>query len=323
MAKKESSNKEAPQMKNADALIVKDEQAKLGKVVPPTPEPQPEVKEIESSKAEKAPEETKLEKASNEEKVEGATEVKPEESSTQSKPESDLDSSQDASKDQANDQNNEVDDYGTKVGKPKMYTEEEVNRMMRERFKRGNHGEQPNQQQQQTLQNAAKDFTPDPNSADSWELQLEQFIEATNEKLARKRIEKEWKQKEEQSQADFEIKFTQGMGKYSDFQNVVANKPITEAMMLATRSMKDPAAFIYAACKQRPEELAAIAKMADPLAQAVEMGKLEERMKKARTLPSAPTPAKVITSDTSREAPELSIDARIASYAKDKIMRFR
>jgi hypothetical protein len=208
------------------------------------------------------------------------------------------------------------DDYGNKVSKPKMYSEEEVQRMIRERLSRG----RQTQPEQEQVQEAAKDFKADPESEESWETQLGDFVENKIAQIEQKRQQKAWQEQEKLSQDDFEEKFTSGMGKYHDFENVVKGKPITASMMMATRSMENPAAFLYAACKQQPAEIDRIAKIQDPYAQIAEMGRLEERMKKSRVLTAAPKPAKRISGDRTDDAPRQSIDSLIAQHAKDKIM---
>lgn len=294
-------------IKSADDLIIQDEAAKLGKVIPKVPNDEPKIQleaegEQSQPKTESAAvEETPTEKS--EEKNSEPTEQPPQEEAQIEAPE--------ASKDE------EVDEYGTKVGKKKLYTEEEVQQMMRDRLKRGRHSQEQNQE----IQQAAKEFKPDQASEESWEAQLEKFIDNHIENKTKQAQQLQWKAREEQTQAEFEIKFTQGMDKYADFQAVVGQKPITNAMMLATRSMKDPAAFIYAACKHQPKELARIAEIPDAVTQATEIGRLEERMKKARAIPQSPTPAKRISGDKSDTMPQLDIDARIAQHAKTKIMR--
>ncbi|SRR5258708_7003914 len=298
--------KKESKIRSADDLIIKAEAEKLGKPIPELPKlEEKEEGKIEQEIETKEPE-AREEKSDDEE---GHAEEK--EVSEKIEREEVENSASDTLEDE------EVDEYGTKVGKKKLYTEEEVNRMMRERLKRGRHSDDA----EKDVQNAAKDFKPDPESNEAWEVQLEQFVEKTIQKISKKASDEEWQQHERQSQADFEIKFSEGMGKYKDFQNVVGNKPITNAMMLATRTMKDPAAFLYAACKQHPKELSKIAEIRDPVAQATEIGRLEERMKKARNLPSSPKPAKLISGDSSSELPQLGIDERIAAHAKSKIMR--
>ena len=296
-------------IKSADDLIIKDEAAKLGKIIPEKKNQQ----ELQSEQEIPLPEEA-LESKSESEPVSENTEEKAEEKESQPDPEQQDEDNIGNTLAKSND--DEVDEYGTKIGKKKMYSEEEVQRMIRDRLKRGQNAEQ-----QQDIQNAAKDFTPDPESNESWEVQLEAFVENTINKISKKAQDQEWRQRESQSQAEFEVKFSEGMAKYNDFSNVVSGKPITNAMMLATRSMKDPAAFLYAACKQQPKELARISQIQDPVTQAAEIGRLEERMKKARNLPSSPKPAKQISGDASNDMPQIGIDERIAAHAKSKIMR--
>lgn len=291
-------------IKSADDLIVHDEAKKLGKDVPVIPavvavEAEPE-KVIEAPEPD-VPEELPL--AANEEKTEPAKEAEAA-SDTGETTETAVDGE---------------DAYGNKIAPAKMYSEEEVQRMIRERLARGRQSA-PEQTQ---VQEAAKDFKADPESEESWEAQLGDFVEQKIAQIEEKKQQAVWQQREQTSQQEFEDKFTTGMGKYGDFTNVVQGKPITSSMMMATRSMDDPAAFIYAACKQQPAEIERIAKMQDPYAQIAEMGRLEERMKKSRILTAAPRPAKRVSGDTTTEAPKYSIDQLIATHAKDKIMNMR
>lgn len=302
MTKKEESK---PSIHSADDLIVKMEAEKLGKAIPDAPkEEQPKAQSEETP-----PTETK-DAPAQEENSDESEEPEAQKEGIEEEPKQNK--SEEPSEETSDD---ELDEYGTKVGKPKLYTEEEVQSMIRKRLK-DTHADKE-------VQEATKDFTPDPNSEDSWEAQLEHVIEKTIQKRESKRVNEEWQREEQATQAEYEIKFTQGMTKYKDFKQVVGSRPITNAMMLATRSMKDPAAFIYAASKQHPKELERIAQLREPVAQATEIGRLEERMKKARIIPQSPPPSKKLKGDASSEMPQLSIDARIASHAKDKIMNRR
>lgn len=303
MTKQEESK---PSIHSADDLIVKMEAEKLGKAIPDVPkeEPKAQSEETPPTEAKDTPaQEQKSDEPEEPEAEKEGTEEEPKESKSE-KP-----------SDEASDDDEELDEYGTKVGKAKLYTEEEVQSMIRKRLK-DSHADKE-------VQEVAKDFTPDPNSDDTWEAQLEDVIEKTIQKRESKRVNEEWQREEQASQAEYEIKFTQGMTKYKDFKQVVGNKPITNAMMLATRSMKDPAAFIYAASKQHSKELERIAQIREPVTQATEIGRLEERMKKARIIPQSPPPSRKLKGDASSEMPQVSIDARIASHAKDKIMSRR
>ena len=63
--------------------------------------------------------------------------------------------------------------------------------------------------------------------------------------------------------------------------------------------MDDPAAFIYAAAKTQAPELERISKLSDPYSQAVELGRLEERMRKSRaSVSGAPRPIDQIKGDS-------------------------
>lgn len=301
--------KEPIKMQSADALIIKAEAEKFGKVAPEMPKVEVQSPPIETPQDKPKQQDIPEQKSDDAEEPEEEKEIASEESK---------DKQETLSQDEPA-ESDELDEYGTKVGKKKLYTEEEVNRMMRDRFKRGRTSEE----QQQDIKDIAKDFTPDPNSNEEWETQLGSFIDKHLDSRNRVAQEKEWKAREEQSMAEFEVKFSEGMTKYKDFQSVIANKPISQAMMLSTRSMENPAAFIYAACKQQPKEVARIAEIADPMAQAVEMGRLEEKMRKARIVPSSPKPAKQISGDASHEMKQIGIDDRIAQHAKSKLMNRR
>jgi hypothetical protein len=211
----------------------------------------------------------------------------------------------------------EVDDYGNEVPKARTYTEDEVQRMIRDRLSRGSVA-------QAEVKKAAENFEADPNNPESWEAQLEAFVEKTLDKRAGK-LERETMEKQERArQVEFETKFNSGMEKYKDFREVVASKPITNAMMMAARNMKDPAAFIYAAAKTQAKELDRIAQLPDAYAQALEIGKLDERMRKTRSAnSSAPPPVKHATGDmtTQKTTTKSNIDARIHAYGKRRYSR--
>lgn len=207
-----------------------------------------------------------------------------------------------------------IDEYGNPVAKPKMYSEDEVQRMIRERLSRGRNADT------QQVKKEAEGFQHDPDSEDSWEVQLERFVENTIEKREKKRSEQEWQRQEAARQADFEAKFTSGMQKYPDFREVVADKPITDSMMIAARSLENPAAFIYGASKMHANELNRIAKIPDPFTQAAEIGRLHERMVKERKIASsAAKPLETPKSDMpAKKTNDLSLDQRIHQYAKQK-----
>ena len=144
----------------------------------------------------------------------------------------------------------------------------------------------------QDIQKAAKDFEYDPDAAGDWQQQLASFVKQTVKSMNTEQQEQESRNQEARVQAEFETKFTEGMGKFHDFRDVISNLPceITNPMTLATRSMENPAAFLYAAAKRNPQELERISRLKDPYAQMMEMGKLEERMRKNKPVTKAPRP---------------------------------
>ena len=230
----------------------------------------------------------------------------------------------------------EYDDYGNEQPKQesKTYTEDEVNerinKAVRERLARLEKNQpqaqqQPTQQQQQQAADAG--FQYDENSNQDWQQQLKQFIRQTNEEVQRETQQQQLQQQEQQAQAEFEGKFHQGMGKFRDFREVVGAQPITDAMTVATRSMKDPAAFMYAASKNHASELQRISQL-DPYAQMVEVGRLEERMRKARTTSKAPRPLSQTREDStvrepSQKTPSIEDLMQQADARKLKNMRSR
>ncbi len=219
----------------------------------------------------------------------------------------------------------EYDAYGNEKPAPKTYTEDEVNekinKAVRERLARGN-PQQPNQQAVQ--QQAKKDFEYNPESDESWQQQLELFVEQTVSKMSQKQYAQQEQQRENQAHEEFQDKFTQGMGKFGDFKEVVGSQPITDPMTLALRGMQDPASFIYAASKRHPAELTRISQIPDKYSQMVEMGKLEERMRKSPVgTTKAPRPVSRTSEDTglpaSKKKSEPSIEDLIAKSEARKL----
>lgn len=189
----------------------------------------------------------------------------------------------------------EVDEYGTEIAKSeKVYTKTEVEAMIRDRVARMKQSEFPQQ--------PAAQAQPEPIAEGDWEAQLESFIDHTLSKREQKIQEQRWQQNAQEVQAQFEIKFNEGVAKYPDFETVVYGKPLTPQMVLATRGMSDPAAFIYAAAKTQGKELERIAAINDTTVQAMEMGSLAERMRKARSQVSqAPRPIEAPKGDVSEK----------------------
>ena len=211
-----------------------------------------------------------------------------------------------------------TDEYGNEVPKQeKTYTEAQVQAMIRDRLSRGQ-----NTQKQEPQQPQAKQFEYDSSSSESWEQQLEQFMDGWASKREQRQQEQQWKQAEQQKQTEFESKFNDGMSRYSDFRDVVATAPIDDTMLIATRGMKDPAAFIYAASKKQPAELQRISQINDPYAKMAEIGRLDERMKKDRTAKSkAPKPSSKTHGDALPRNSPRSVDDRIAEYAEKRLRR--
>ncbi len=140
------------------------------------------------------------------------------------------------------------------------------------------------------VQQAAKDFKYDPNDEGSWQQQLTDFVKQTVNSMTTETQERERAIKDGQIQREFHKKFTQGMDRFGDFREVVGAQPVDDAMTLALRGMSDPAAFIYAASKRHPQEIERISKLPDPYARMVEMGKLEERMRRNKPTTKTPRP---------------------------------
>lgn len=195
----------------------------------------------------------------------------------------------------------DTDDYGNVVEKQeKMIPQSQVESMMRDRLARERERLAKEFQQPQPQQQTQQQFQYDEGNSESWEVQLEQFIEHTLERRDQKMHTQQMHQQEQQRQSDFEVKFNAGAAKYNDFEQVVIGKPLTPQMVLATRGMDDPAAFIYAAAKTQPKELERIAQVSDPYAQAIELGRLEERMRRSRpTTSQAPKPIDPVRGDIS------------------------
>lgn len=220
---------------------------------------------------------------------------------------------EDKSKEQVSSDDDDVDDYGNERPKQesKTYTEDEVNerinKAVRERLARLKESQpavnqQPTQQQAQQAADAGFEYNPESNQ--DWQQQLKQFIRQTNEEVQRETYHQQQTQREQAAQAEFEDKFHNGMSKFKDFRDVVGAQPITDAMTVATRAMKDPAAFLYAASKRHSDELKRISGLQDPYTQMVEIGRLEERMKKAKGTSQAPRPLGQTREDSSIKEPE-------------------
>jgi hypothetical protein len=215
-----------------------------------------------------------------------------------------------------------INDYGipeTVKVEEKKYTDSDMQRMIRERLERVKQTATPAQ-----IKEIAEDFkasSPDA-TVEQWEREFEAHVEKVIDKKYQKAQQLRMQEQENKIQSEYETRFSQGMSKYQDFWDVVNKNPITPPMMIATRSMENPAAFLYAASKLHPETLTKIAGMTDTAAQMVEIGRLEERMLKASRATKAPRPLDKIQGDDfeDRTPPkkEQSIEDRIAEHAKMK-----
>jgi hypothetical protein len=287
-------------VKNVDDLIVAEEAIRMGRPLPD----KKEIKDDEKGHIDPVSDDKTPKPSDDTEELPLAAEVP-----------SDRDEQIEGKESKASPQ---IDEYGNKVGKKKMYSEEEVQNMIRERFNRGRWKEQEAPQ----IRKDAENFEPDSESEESWEVQLDKHIDKRIETRERRAQELDWKKREEETQAQFEVKFSQGMSKYDDFGDVVKGKPITNHMMMATRSFNDPASFIYAAAKLHAKELDRIANIPDTVAQIAEMGRLEERMRKAKATASSHKPVQKHAGDAASEVDARpNIDQLIISHAKSKLRR--
>jgi len=191
-------------------------------------------------------------------------------------------------------QTRQYDDYGNEKQGSKTYTEDEVNerinKAVRERLARANNHANQQPAQQQQIQQQAQGFEYNPESDGNWQQQLEAFVEQTFQKMTQKTAQRQQQEMERIAESEFLDKFSSGMERFNDFKDVVGSQPISDPMALALRGINDPAAFIYAASKRNPQELERIYKLKDPYSQMVEIGKLEERMRKRPQGTNAPRP---------------------------------
>ncbi len=140
------------------------------------------------------------------------------------------------------------------------------------------------------VQQAAKDFKYDEDADGSWQQQLTDFVKQTVTGMHSEQQNQQRAIQEENIQREFAQKFTKGMERFADFREVVGSQPVDDAMTLSLRGMNDPTAFIYAASKRHPQEIERISKLPDPYMRMVEMGKLEERMRRNKPTTKAPRP---------------------------------
>jgi hypothetical protein len=184
-----------------------------------------------------------------------------------------------------------------------------------------------NAEQQQQVQKATRDFEYDENSEGDWQQQLESFVKKTVQNMGAETRQQQERQREIQAQAEFEVRFNQDAERFGDFEDTMAELKATLSppMVYATRAMKNPAAFLYAAAKKNPAELERIASMQDPYAQVAAIGALEVSLRKQGSQTKAPKPIGRGHEDgnipKAREAREESIEEKMHAFEAQKRKR--
>lgn len=200
-------------------------------------------------------------------------------------------------KGESHEEGEEEDEYGNKKERMSPGVKERLERKEKQHQREIEQRDYELQQLRQQLSNqgadshvqkAAADFQYDPNDESSWQQQLTDFVKHTVTNMHTDEQQRTNQIKEQQNEYEFKQKFTKGMDRFDDFRKVVGAQPMDDAMTLALRAMADPSAFIYAASKRHPQEIERISKLPDPYVRMVEMGKLEERMR--RNKPTTKTP---------------------------------
>lgn len=217
------------------------------------------------------------------------------------------------------------DEYGNPKPKPRMYTEEEhkelVNKAVRERLERfernqGKREEAPAQQEQKQTHFHEKDL----------EAELEHFVEQTFNKMGQRQYEQQRQMQQERENNQFREKFQSGMNRFDDFEKVVGSQPISDYMAESLKGVDDPSAFIYAASKNHSDELSRISRLPSPYQQIIEMGKLEERMKRSQSGTRAPKPATRLSDDSTvdvKARKDDSLDALLAQNDAQRVSKMR
>jgi hypothetical protein len=245
-------------------------------------------------------------------------EIEPETPSYDDEPEEKLeaetpdDEPEDEQNPEPEDVKDELDEYGNKKELMSRHMKERLEKKEKEHRREIEQRDFELQQLRQQLSNqgaskevqqAVKDFKFDPKDDTGWEQQLSEFVKATVQNMNVEQQHKERQVQEQRIEREFSQKFTKGMERFGDFREIVGKQPIDDAMTLSLRGMADPAAFIYAASKRNPQELERISKLADPYARMVEMGKLEERMRRNKTTTKTPKPLGRPREDATTKAP--------------------
>lgn len=147
-------------------------------------------------------------------------------------------------------------------------------------------------QQSQQVQQAADKFEYNPDESGDWQQQLASFVKQTVQNMGTEQQRAEQQQREMQAQMDFETKFRDDVQRFPDFEQAIMGlgAEISDPMVHATRSMTNPAAFLYAAAKRAPAELQRISKLQDPYAQIAAIGALEANLRQTKPATKAPRP---------------------------------
>lgn len=218
-----------------------------------------------------------------------------------------------------------LNDYGLPEAPPveKMYPESEVNKMIRERLDRMKQTATPEQVKQ-----ISADMKETPQTSEDWEVELNAAIDRRVDSREKIQNQQNEERKELQRQAAFENKFNEGMKKYPDYWKTVNDVgEISPTIFVSIRGMDTPAEFLYAAAKLQPKELQRITKIEDPATMIMEMGRLDERMRKAAVITNAPRPLDRYKGDYHNEdAPkkkEKSIDERVLEDEQRKLNRMQ
>lgn len=202
-----------------------------------------------------------------------------------------------AKKGESQDDDVEEDEYGNKKERMSKGMKDRLDRKEKQHQREIEQRDYELQQLRQQLatkgassqvQQAAADFEYNPDNESTWQQQLTDFVKQTVSSMHTDEVKKTREIQDQNAEREFHQKFTKGMDRFQDFRDVVGKLPMDDDMTRSLRGMSDPSAFIYAAAKRQPGEIERIAKLPDRYARMVEMGKLEERMR--RNKPSTKTP---------------------------------
>ncbi len=187
----------------------------------------------------------------------------------------------------------EGDEYGNKPEPDNEIIRERLSRQARKHeAEMATLRAQLNVQQAQQVQEAAQGFEYNPDASGDWQQQLASFVKQTVNNMTTEREQEQHRVREAHVQMEFESKFRDDVQRFPDFEQAITDvgAAISDPMVYATRSMKNPAAFLYAAAKRAPVELQRIAKIQDPYAQIAAIGALEVTLRQTKPATKAPKP---------------------------------